>query len=87
MPNRGSSDGVDRKALGVAVGVFWSAFVVFVGISSRFGWGNQWEALLEDIYPGYNEGIHGLILGGIWGFIDGFLDAYVIGTLYNRFHA
>lgn len=76
---------VDTKALGKAVGLFWSTAVVFIGISSRFGWGDRWEPLLEDLYPGYNRGIVGLAIGAVWAFCDGFFDAYVIGSLYNRF--
>ena len=85
MPRSGTASPVDTKALGTAVGLFWSAAVVFIGISSRFGWGDRWEALFEDLYPGYNTGIVGLGIGAAWAFCDGFFDAYVIGTLYNRF--
>lgn len=85
MTEPNGSNQVDAKALGKAVGIFWSAAVVFIGVSARFGWGSRWEALLEDLYPGYNEGLVGLAIGGLWGFFDGFLDAYVIATLYNRF--
>lgn len=85
MPKSGYFRPVDTKALGKAVGLFWSAVVVFIGISSRFGWGNRWETLLEDLYPGYNNGKVGLAIGAVWAFCDGFFDAYVIGILYNRF--
>lgn len=85
MPNPSTSSPVDAKALGIAVGLYWSATVVFVGIGSRFGWGERWEALFEDLYPGYNTGIGGLGIGAAWAFCDGFFDAYAIGTLYNRF--
>lgn len=85
MTDAGASDPVDTKALGMAVGMFWSAAVVFIGISSRFGWGERWERLFEDLYPGYNTGTAGLATGAVWAFCDGFIDAYIIGTLYNRF--
>lgn len=85
MSSSVTANTVDAKALGMAVGVFWSAAVVFISIGSRFGWGDRWEALLEDLYPGYNTGIAGLAIGAVWAFFDGFFDAYVIGNLYNKF--
>jgi Fe2+ transport system protein B len=76
---------IDAQALGKAWGLFWSAFVIFFGISSRFGWGKRWEALLEDVYPWYDQRMRGIAIGGILAFLDGFIDAYLIGALYNRF--
>lgn len=76
---------IEPKALGKAWGIFWAGFVVFLGISSRFGWGKRWETLLEDLYPGYNQDLTGICIGGLVAFIDGFFDAYIIGKLYNRF--
>jgi hypothetical protein len=78
---------LDAKALGKAVGLFWSAAVVFLGVSSRFGWGRRWQTLLEDLYPGYDKGITGILIGAAWAFLDGFIDAYVVGRLYNKFAA
>lgn len=76
---------LDAKALGKAVGLFWSAAVVILGISSRFGGGRRWKTLLEDLYPGYNKGITGIIIGAAWAFLDGYIDVYVVGRLYNKF--
>lgn len=81
------STGVDATALGKAWGLFWAGLVVFVGISSRFGWGERWQALFEDLYPGYDQGVTGIATGGVLAFLDGFFDAYVVGRLYNRFSA
>lgn len=76
---------LDAKALGKAWGLFWSALVIFVGITSRLGWGTRWESLFEDIYPGYNQTITGLVIGGCIAFVDGVFDAYLVARLYNRF--
>jgi hypothetical protein len=76
---------IDAKAFGKAFGLFWSLCVILLGISSRFGWGKRWEALLEDLYPGYNQSIHGIAIGGVLAFLDGFFGGYFIGRLYNRF--
>jgi hypothetical protein len=78
---------LDAKALAKAWAVFWSGLVVFVGITSRFGWGTRWEALFEDIYPGYNQSASGLVVGGAFAFLDGIVDAYIVARLYNRFAA
>lgn len=61
MPGSSNLHQVDTKALGKAVGLFWSAAVVFIGISSRFGWGNRWETLLEDLFPVTTVGLLDLL--------------------------
>ena len=76
---------LDPKALGKAWGVFWSGFVIFVGISSRFGWGDRWKTLFEDLYPGYDQSVSGLVIGGALALLDGVVDAYIVAQLYNRF--
>jgi len=48
---------IDAEALGKAWGLLWASVVVFFGISARFGWGERWEALLEDLYPGFKQGV------------------------------
>jgi hypothetical protein len=62
---------LDAKALGKAWGLFWSALVIFVGITSRLGWGTRWESLFGDLYPGYNQTVPGLVIGGFLAFLDG----------------
>jgi hypothetical protein len=81
------STALDPKALGKAWGLFWSALVVFVGVTSRLGWGTRWESLFEDLYPGYNQTISGLAIGGFVAFLDGVFDAYTVAWLYNQFAA
>ena len=76
---------LDAKALGKAWGLFWSGLVIFVGVTSRFGWGTRWETLFEDLYPGYNQSVSGLVTGGVLAFLDGVTDAYLVAWLYNRF--
>lgn len=76
---------VDGKALGKAMGLLWAGAVVVLGLTSRRGWGEEWQDLLSDVYLGYDSTNRGLLLGAVWAFADGFAGAYFLAWLYNRF--
>ena len=73
---------LDPFALGLAIGLLWAIAVAFLGIVSRFGWGEGWRDLLSDLYLGYEE--HAAV-GVAWGLLDGFVGGYLLGWLYNAF--
>lgn len=77
-----NSGRLDPTALGLAVGLTWAGAIAFLGIVSRFGWGEGWRELLADVYLGYEENT---AAGVAWGLVDGFVGGYLIGWLYNRF--
>jgi hypothetical protein len=70
-------------ALGVAIGVLWAIYVVFVGIAAMFGWGNAIVDALASLYIGYAATIIGAIIGAVWAFVDGFIAGVVIAWIYN----
>jgi hypothetical protein len=70
-------------ALGVAIGVLWAIYVVFVGIAAMFGWGNAIVDALASLYIGYGASIIGAIIGAVWAFVDGFIAGVVIAWIYN----
>ncbi len=71
-------------ALGVAIGVLWAAYVVFVGITAMFGWGNAIVNTLSSLYLGYSASVIGVVIGGLWAFLDGFIAGVVITWIYNK---
>ncbi len=73
------------KALGLAMGVLWGRGCFFAGITSLFGWGDEFVKLMGDLYPGYSPGLIGAVLGALWGFIDGFIGGFLLAVLYNFF--
>jgi hypothetical protein len=70
-------------ALGIAIGVLWAIYVLFVGIVAMFGWGAALVDALSSLYIGYAASIIGAIIGAIWGFVDGFIAGVVIAWIYN----
>ena len=80
-----SSNGVDARALGLAVGTLWGVAVVLLGLASRTGWGEEWRNLLADVYIGYDGTPTGLAIGAAWGFVDGLVGGFALGRLYDRF--
>ncbi|MFB6178528.1 MAG: bacteriophage holin [Halorientalis sp.] len=79
------TDGVNARALALAVGVLWAGAVTVLGITSRIGWGDRWRSLLADVYVGYDETITGTLIGAVWAFVDGFTGGYLLAWLYNKF--
>jgi len=70
-------------ALGIAIGVLWAIYVLFVGIVAMFGWGVALVEALSSLYIGYAASIIGAIIGAIWGFVDGFIAGVVTAWIYN----
>ncbi len=71
-------------ALGVAVGALWSAYVIFIGITAIFGWGNAILNVISSLYVGYSASVVGIIIGALWAFADGFIAGVVIAWIYNQ---
>ncbi len=83
------SDTVDRSrcspnALGVAVGVLWSFYIFFCGITAIFGWGAVLVRVFSSLYIGYEASFVGAIIGALWAFGDGYIAGLVVGWIYNR---
>jgi len=67
----------------MGIGVLWAFYVLFIGITAIFGWGNALVEVLASLYIGYGASITGAIIGSVWGFIDGFIAGLVIAWIYN----
>lgn len=72
------------NALGISIGVLWSAYVFFCGITAMFGWGVSLVHAIASLYIGYGPSVLGAVIGAAWGFVDGYIAGFVIAWLYNR---
>jgi len=76
---------IDVKALGLTLGIVWSASLLTMGIlAMTINYGVDFVNALGKFYLGYNMTIKGLIIGAIWGFFDAGIGGIVIGWLYNK---
>ena len=75
---------LDARAFALACGLLWAGGVVVLGVAARFGWGERWRRLLADVYRGYDVSLTGLVVGGLWAFVDGFAGGYAFAWLYDR---
>ncbi len=78
------------KALAIAVGGLWGAYVFLLGIvltifpNAKFFWVSQeFLDILATLYPGYASTIIGSFIGLFWGFICGAIGGLIIAWLHN----
>ncbi len=76
---------LDKKALGLALGIPCGIAVLVATLWSWFNQGGEHLGLLSRFYPWYSVNPFGAFLGLIYGFIDGFIGGWVVAWLYNRF--
>lgn len=73
------------RALALSFATIWGLTVLFLGITSMFGWGIDIVAVLGTFYLGYAPTILGAIIGTIWAFVNGIITAMIFGYLYRAF--
>ena len=71
-------------ALGISIGILWSAYTVFCAITAMFGWGAALVDAISSLYIGYNAPISGALIGAAWGFLDGYIAGFVVAWIYNK---
>ncbi len=78
------------KALAIAVGVLWGAYVFLLGLVStafpnvKFFWvSKEFLGILATLYPGYSATITGSFIGLFWGLICGAVGGAIIAWLHN----
>ncbi|MGB6364388.1 MAG: bacteriophage holin [Thermoanaerobaculia bacterium] len=75
---------LDKKALGLAMGILWGLAVLVMTVWAMFVGGGEHLILLGKFYLGYGVSPAGALIGLIWGFIDGFIGGWVLAWLYNK---
>ena len=78
---------LDKKALGLTLGILWGVTLFLVTLLARYDNGGYTLGLLIRIYPGYYVTYPGAFLGLVYGFVSGFLGGWVVAWLYNRLAA
>ena len=69
--------------LGVAFGVLWAVYVLFLGIAAMFNWGGGIVDGLGTLYIGYGPSVLGAVIGAIWAFVDGLVAGVIVAWIYN----
>ena len=75
------------KSLALACGstlALGAAFLALVAMVHG-AYGKTVISIMSSVYLGYDATIPGLIIGGIWGFVDGAICGYILASLYNHF--
>lgn len=76
---------LDAKALGLALGIVWSAsLVVMAVLVITINYGAPFVDAMSKFYLGYDTTARGIVIGAIWGFLDAGIGGLVIAWLYNK---
>ena len=76
---------LDKKALGLTLGILWAACVLVGTLWIIFrGNGGGHLYLLRQFYPGYQVSTMGAVLGALYGFVGGFTSGWGFAWLYNK---
>ena len=76
---------LDKKALGLALGLLWGGGLLVATLWVLFADGGEHLILLRKFYLGYAISFPGAVIGFVWGFVDGFVGGWLFACLYNRF--
>lgn len=74
------------KALALSTGLSFGVFIMLLGWTAYWGWGDKVVDVLSSAYIGYAPSFTGGIIGGLWAFVDMAIGAAIIAYLYNRFN-
>jgi len=76
---------LDVMGLSLSLGVVSALCMLLMGVAALNGWGVSWFELTAEYYVGMTLTPGGVVLGGVYGFIDGFIGGALISWLYNKF--
>ncbi len=71
---------------GLAGGIISAICISLCTIVSIFGYSDIQSSIMMDMYSifGYSTSWLGVLLGGIYGFLDGFFMVWIFALIYNR---
>ena len=77
---------INAVKFGIAGGIIFSICVIFTTIAGMFGLFQEWAFLIQSIYSsfGYSLSWLGVLLGGIYSFVDGFILTWIFAVIYNK---
>ena len=74
------------KACGLAFGILWAGGTVLMGLTAMVcSWAQPFVDVVSVMYVGYSASIVGILIGGVWGFVDAFIGGFLFAWLYNKF--
>lgn len=76
---------MDKKAMGLSIGVVSALFMLVWGWLAAIGWGVKTVELFSHFYIGFKPTFFGGIIGAIWGFVLGAIFGYLLAWFYNLF--
>lgn len=80
------SDKLNTKKFGLTGGIIGALLVIITTIIMKFGFLLEYDSMILGAYHliGYSLSWWGLVLGGIYGFIDGFILLWLFAWIYNK---
>jgi hypothetical protein len=79
---------IDIKALAITLAAGWGGMILLVGLINLFypAYGREFLDILVSIYPGYKgtSTFGSVITATLYGLVDVFIGALILGWLYNR---
>lgn len=75
---------IDAIRLGLAGGIVAAVLVFSITLlATASGFGHEILALLRDVFPGYNIGVVGSLVGAGYAFVAGFIQLFALAFVYN----
>ena len=77
---------LDIRTFSINFGFLWSICIVTLGaLATKYSWANKMVQTISTVYLGFKTTLIGVLIGGLWGFIDGIIGGIIIAWLVNRF--
>jgi hypothetical protein len=75
---------IDAIRFGLAGGIVAMALIfILTLLATASGFGHGYLNLLKDIFPGYEIGVVGSLVGAGYAFIFGFIKLFALAFIYN----
>ena len=75
---------LDIKAVAFTTGIFGAIVLIWATVINLWGLGSVPYSLFDQLYFGLvPEGITGIFVGAVIGFIDGFIGGALLAWIYN----
>jgi len=54
-------------------------------LATKYNWANKMVETISSVYIGFRSTPTGVLIGGLWGFLDGVIGGIIIAWLFNKF--
>lgn len=75
------------RTMALTVGILWAVIFFLMALFNQWnGYGTEFLALMDSLYPGYAPaGFGSVIVGTLYALVDGLICGAVFAWVYNRF--